>query len=331
MRELTLKPFAWGRFLRIALAAVIAEPMVVNFRYVTPHLEFGELPAISPSFRQASGFWILAAIAALLAVNLVLLGWYGLVRLRFTMFLAIVYPSQGLRASWRSCAKQADRLFRVTLLTTLGIVLLLGLLVLVIATGVFGVVTLRTPDGKYGTGVFLVLLFPTVGFAAAIVAACVLSRVVLHDFILPQMAVEKATSREAWHEARRRVRADREGFFSYLLLRALFVTVIAPVLALLAFAVLWLVFWTLGASAAGYNALLEDAIGIEAVGSIALNVILLALGGAAGAMGAAVFGGLFAVFLRAHAIYFYGNRYKALGDLLAETAAETVEARTAQV
>ncbi len=188
---------------------------------------------------------------------------------------------------------------------------------LVIATGVFGVMTLRTPDGKYDTGVFLVLFFPTVGFAAAIVAACVLARVVLHDFILPHMALENATFREAWREVRRRVRADREGFFSYLLLRALFVIVITPVLALLAFAVLWPVFWMLGASAAGYNALLEDATGIAAAGRIALNAILLALGAATGAMGAAVFGGLFAVFLRAHAIYFYGSRYRALGDLLA--------------
>jgi hypothetical protein len=329
VRGLLFRPFAWGSFLRFTLGAVIAESMVVNFRYVTPHLEFGELPAISPAFRQASGFWILIAIAALLAVNLVLLGWYSIVRLRFALFLAIVYPEQGLRAGWRSCAKPADRLFRATLLTTFGIVLLLGLLVVVIATGVFGVTTLRTPDGKYDTGVFLVLFFPTLGFAAAIVLTCLLARVVLHDFILPHMALENATFGEAWGAVRKRVRADRDGFFSYLLLRALLVLAITPVMALLAFAVLWPGFWALGASAAGYNALLEDATGIAAVGRIALNVILLALGGAAGVAGAAVFGGLFAVFLRAHAIYFYGSRYRALGDRLAETAAETMEARTA--
>jgi hypothetical protein len=318
-RSVLFRSFAWEAYLRIALAAVIAESMVVSFRYETPHLDFGELPTIPPAFQQASGFRVLEVIAGLLAVNLVLLGWYAVVRMRIAIFQKVVHPSQSLRAGWRNCARPADRLYRATLATTFGIVALLVVLVLVIALGAFGVITLRTSDGKYDVGVFLIMFFPTVGFAVTVVAACVLTRVVLHDFILPHMALENAAFRDAWREVRRRVRNDREGFFSYLLMRALLVTVIAPLLALLAFAVMWPVFWGLGAATAGYNALLDDATGWAERGRIALNVILLVAGLGVGATGAAMIGGPFAVFLRAHAVYWYGSRYKALGDALSET------------
>jgi hypothetical protein len=329
MRTLLFQPFDWGSFLRITLAAVLAESMVVSFRYVTPHLDFGDPPAIPESLRQAWGFWMLAGIAALVAVDLVLLGWYGIVRLRFTLFYALVHESQGLGEGWRSWARPADRLFRATLLITFGIVLLVVALMAVIAVGVFGVTTLRTPDGKLDAGVFLIFFFPTIGFLAAIVVACLLARVVLHDFILPHMALENRTFREAWHEVRRRVRADRESFFSYLLLRTLFAILAAPLLAILAFLILWPAFWVLGASAAGYNALMDEATGVWGAVQIALNVVLLLLGGALGVAGAAVFGGPLAVFLRAHAMYFYGSRYKALGDLLTEPVVATAEARDA--
>jgi membrane-anchored glycerophosphoryl diester phosphodiesterase (GDPDase) len=85
---------------------------------------------------------------------------------------------------------------------------------------------------------------------------------VLHDFILPHMALDGATFREAWRAVRQRIRSDREGFFSYFLLRVLIVIITGPVLAVLAFMVLWPVLWVLGASAAGYNALLDDATGL---------------------------------------------------------------------
>lgn len=72
----------------------------------------------------------------------------------------------------------------------------------------------------------------------------------------------------------------------------------------------------LGASAGGYNALFDEATGAAEVGRIALNVVLLVLGAAVGGAGAAIFGGPLAVFLRAHALYFYGSRYKPLAQLL---------------
>lgn len=175
MRNLLFQPFAWGTLFRIGLAAVIAETAVVNFRYVTPHLEFDELPSFSHGFRHAPAFTILVGIAALVGLDLVLLAWYATIRLRFTVFHALLYQSPGLRDGWRAYRKPSDRLFRATLMTTFGIVLLVGLLVLAIVLVVFSVVTLRTPEGKHDAGVFLVLFFPTLAFALAVVAASVIA------------------------------------------------------------------------------------------------------------------------------------------------------------
>jgi len=328
-RNVLFRPFAAGTFFRIALAAVIAESVVLNFRYVTPHLDFGDFSAV---VRQAaegslhrSASIVLLGIAALVLVDLLLLAWYAIIRLRFTVFHAVLCERPGMREGWRRCARPADKLFRATLLASFANVALVGVLGGFIALGANTVFNVRTSDGKFDLGVFLLMFFPTIAFAATIAMAFVLTHVVLHDFILPHVALEDSTVREAWRAVRKRIRTDREAFFSYFVLRVLFAIVAGPVLWVIGFVILWPVFWILGASAAGYNALLEDAAGWSEVFRISLNVVMLLLGAAVGAAAAGVIGGPLAVFLRAHAMYFYGRRYKALGDLLEPQLAEVEE------
>ncbi len=331
-RNVLFHPFAAGSFFRVALTAVIAESVVLNFRYVTPNLDFGGFSAVVrggvADSRHRSASIVLLGIAGLVLVDLLLLGWYAIIRLRFTVFHAVLCESPGLGEGWRCYAKPADRLFRASLLTSLANVALFGVLIAIVALGANTVMNVRTSDGKFDLGVFLLMFFPAMAFAAAIGMAFVLTHVVLHDFILPHVALENRTIREAWREVRKRIRAEREGFFSYFLLRVLFAIVAGPVLWVIGFAILWPVFWMLGASAAGYNALLEDAAGWSEVFRIALNVVMLLLGIGVGTAAAGVFGGPLAVFLRAHAMYFYGSRYKPLGDLLEPRMVEVVEAES---
>jgi hypothetical protein len=320
-RNFLFKHFAWPAFLRLTLAAVLSESVFVNFRFLTPHLDLGDVPGLPPNFRNASGFVLLVIIAALAAVNIVLLAWWGIVRLRFTIFHALLYDSRTLTDGWQRYRKPADRLFLACLLTSLAIVVLFGLVLVAVVVVVFGVVTLKTPDDKFDPGVFLTLFFPTLAFAVSVVAMSVVARIVLHDFILPHMALESATLSEGWRAVRKRIRADRESFFSYFLLRVLMAIVVWPIITVITFLVLWPLFWILGASAAGYNSLLDDTTGMSGVAHIALNLTLLMLGGALGAAGSAILGGPFAVFLRAHALYFYGSRYRVLGELLEQPVA----------
>jgi len=332
-RNVLFRPFAAGPFFRFALAAVVAESVVLNFRYLTPHLDFGDVSdvvqgAAAGSLHRSASI-VLLGIAGLVLVDVVLLAWYSIIRLRFAVFHAVLRESPGVREGWRRSAKPADRLFRATLLATLANLALLGVLGGFIALGANTVFNVRTSDGKFDLGVFLLMFFPAIAMAVAIGMAFVLTHVVLHDFILPHVALENCTVREAWRAVRRRIRAEREAFFSYFLLRVLFAIVAGPVLWVIGFAVLWPVFWILGASAAGYNTLLGDAAGWSEAFRIALNVVMLLLGAAVGVAGAEVFGGPMAVFLRAHAMYFYGSRYKPLGDLLEARVAEAVEAESA--
>lgn len=269
-----------------------------------------------------SGFAVLVVIAAFVSLDLLLLGWYAIVRLRFTVFHAVLRESPGVREGWQHYGKAADRLFRGTLLATFTNLALISLFAIAVGLGVNTVMNVRTSDGKLDPGVFLLMFFPTLAFGAAVLLLVLLTRVVLHDFILPHVALENATVREAWRAVRQRIRADREGFFSYLLLRALFTIVGGALLWAIGFLVVWPVFWMLGASAAGYNNLLADVTGWAELCRIALNVLMLLVGAGVGVVAAAVLGGPMAVFLRAHAMYFYGSRYAALGEHLQTQEAE---------
>ncbi len=324
--ELLYRPFRWSTHLKLTMAAVVAEGIVVNFRYGSPGALSFEMPSIPDSFRYATGFRVLEVVVALLLIDAAILFFYSLSRLRLAIFHCCLRADRSLLHGWKLYEKQAGRVFGAKVAVWLGIFGLIAALIAAIVLVVFTVSTLRTPDGKYDAGVFLILFFPTVGLAALILVASVAAQMVLNDFILPHMALENATLGQAWRSVRPRIRADREAFFGYFLLRVLIFIVAIPILACLAFLALWPVLWILHGSAAGYAALLEDATGILGWVRVILNAVFLVLGAAAGAIGAALLGGPLAVFLRCHAIYFYGSRCSSLGDALhpQESAAAAV-------
>jgi hypothetical protein len=322
-RQLLYRPFRWSSHLKLTLAAVLAEGILVSFRYVAPGTLALELPSIPDSYRHARGFWVLAAVAGLLLLDLTILAVYSLARLRFAVFHCAHGLDRSLLPGWKLYEKQAARFFRAQVAVGFGIAGLVTILVVAAALVVFSVLTLRTPEGKYDTGVFLTLFFPTLGFAAFVLILIVVTQMVLNDFILPHMALENATLREAWKSVRPRIRADRESFFSYFLLRVLIFIVAVPILACLAFLVLWPVFWVLGSSATGYAALLEDATGPLSWVRAGLNILFIGLSAATGAAGAALLGGPLAIFLRCHAMYFYGSRFAPLSEALFPRRADT--------
>ena len=92
------------------------------------------------------------------------------------------------------------------------------------------------------------------------------------------MALENATFREAWTTVRRTISANREAFFSYFVLRLLLPLIATVVLFVAASIVLLIVFGILGMSAAGFNAMLEDATGAGAYFLMGLNTLFVLLG-----------------------------------------------------
>lgn len=311
------RPFKWWRFLKLAAIGVVTEGTVVSLRFSLPHLSFddGSVSAdlnslLRPEYLPVT---ILAGIAALVAV---LLAYVLLMQLRFAFFRALMNDSGLIAEEWRGCRLQAERYSRASLtvwLALLGMVALFAVGVLVVAFVVF---TARTPDGKLDPGVFLILFFPCVGFGALVVITAVAAEVVMHDFILPQMALEDVTFRQAWTRLRLQIWSHRETFFSYFVLRLLLPLLAEVVLVIAGAIVLPLVFAIVGMSAAGINAFFEQATSAAEWFTISLRVLFAVLGAALGAVAAAILGGPVGVFIRNYALVFYGGHYTALGDSL---------------
>jgi hypothetical protein len=306
--------------LKLGGAAILAEGILFNFRFWIPNTSVIETDSLPARWLHAPGVAILAILVALAIADLAVLGLYAAMRLRFALFHCLVHRSHDLRQAYRLYRKQAERYCIANLVVFAlfaGLVLLIAGVALLL---VFSVFTLRTPEGQYDVGVFLTLLFPALGFAFFALMSFVALEMVLHDFVLPHMAIENASIAEAWRAAWKRIRADRESFFSYFLLRVLLFLVPGSLLAGFCYLAMMPVFAALGMSVAGYNTLLEDATGIGAYLRIALNIVFMLMGIGIGSAAAAIFGGPFAVFLRGLSISFYGSRYPALGTLLEKAA-----------
>ena len=190
-----------------------------------------------------------------------------------------------------------------------------------------------TDEGKLDPGNFLILFFPCLGIVLALLLAALAAEVVLHDFILPRMALENATFREAWTAVRHQIRAHRGTFLSYFILRLLLPFLAVVVLIITGSILTWIVFGVLGMSAAGFNAMLEDAAGWAAYLRMALQLLFILLGLGMGSVLAISLGGPLAIYIRSYALLYYGGHYKPLGDILFPPSAPPPLAseRTSQV
>ena len=181
---------------------------------------------------------------------------------------------------------------------------------------IFVVFKVRTPEGKLDPGVFLILFFPAAGFGLMVFLTALVSEFVMHDFILPHMALEDLSFREAFKAVWTRIKANKETFFSYSILRLLIPVLVGAALAFICWIILAMVFGVLGMSAAGFDALLDDSSGISGYIRIALEVLFVGLGIGIGVLVAASLGGPLAVWVRCYALEFYSGHYKLLASIL---------------
>ena len=316
-RRLLFRPFGWAAFLKLGAVAVVTEGMLVSFRFTPSGAWIADAPDVDLSrLRAVPGFAVYAALAIVAAILLALLLYAIVTQLRFAFFHCVIHESRAIRAGWALYGAQAQRFLAASLLVWLALLALVMLAVAGLAVTVFVVFNAKTPEGKLDPGVFLLLFFPCVAIFVLAGVAALAAQVVLHDFILPHMAIENATFREAWRAVRKRIGEDKETFFSYFILRIGLPLLAGVVLIAAGSLAGFAVFGILGASAAGFNAMLDDATGALGPFRIVLEFLFVLLGLACGATLAATLGGPLAVFVRSMAIYFYGSRYKPLGDIL---------------
>jgi len=318
-----LRPLNREGFLRICAVAAFTECILVSFRFVVwnalpfdrSSLRLSDLTDLLPGL-VAPEYVTFTVLAVVTLLVLFLFGLYLLIHLRFVLFHCLLHRTTNLREAWNLYRTAAARLYRANLLVLLAILALFALVVGGIAVVVFSVLTLRTPDGKLDPGVFLILFLPLVGFTALGLLTSLIVEFAIHDFILPHMALEGATFREAWRSARRAIAADKDAFVSWFILRLGVPLVAVTVMVIVALLPCAILFRVLENSAAGFNAMLEDSTGFLAVIRALLNVAFVALGLGVGSAIAAILGGPVGVFIRYQALCFYASRYPALGKII---------------
>jgi hypothetical protein len=319
-RHYLFRPFDWGMYLKLAAVACITEGFWAGFNFSASHSTSSD--STSFSAMNLSTEAIAAAIFAVVTgVGLGILFYYVVIRLRFAFFHCLVHGTREIRPAWARYHRQSMRLFVASLLVWLAFLVMVLMMAGAVLVVVFTVFTVRTADGKLDPGVFFILFYPCLGFAFLVGLLGVAAAVVLHDFVLPHMAIENATFREAWAAARSRILAGKEVFFSYFILR-LVLPVLATIALLIAAGIpLAIAFWILSTSATGFHDMLEDATGLGAVFRVFFAVLFGAIGIGFGLLATFGLGGPIATWIRNYALLFYSGRYKALGEILEPPAA----------
>jgi hypothetical protein len=314
--RLLFHPFAWARFLKLAAVAVITEGMLFSFRFTATNAWTPDSSEVDfTRLRAVPGFALYTALAIVGVLLIALLLYLLLTELRFAFFHCLLHDGRELRFGRVLYRAQAQRFFMACLWVWLGLLALVLLAAAGLAVTVFVVFTAKTPEGKLDPGVFLLLFFPCVAVFALGGVVALAAQVVMRDFILPHMALENATFREAWRAVRQRIRVEKETFFSYFILRVGLPLVAGVVLVIAGWLAGLGLFGILGASAAGFNNMLADASGFGEAFNDVVQALFLLLELCAGALLAAVLGGPLGVFIRCFALYFYGSRYQPLGEM----------------
>ena len=316
------------RFLGLAALAVLSEGVLLSLRVTASDQEASDPRAILFELpdrlagldlsRLLDPEWIIfTALGAALAVFLFFLAGYLLVLLRVGLFRAVVSGELPAGKVWAQCERPAWGLFKGYLFVGGVLLLLGGGLVALIAVAMVTIFSLRTPDGKFDAGVFLLMFFPIIAVLLCTVFLALMAEVALHDFVLPVMVLEGKSFRQAWKQARHRIWVERETFFSFFLLRYGLPFLAGFVLAVAAWYPVKGIFLLLGMSAQGFAAMLQDATGVGAWFHLGFQALLRAVEACTGLAIAFVLGGPLAVWTRAYAIEFYASRWKPLAHALA--------------
>ena len=309
-------PFSCRTFLKLSAIAVISEGVMVNARFWIPDLfsfnisKFDFTTLLSP---ETIFFTILEAVLIILLSFIV---FYVFVHLRFVFFHCVAHGTKQIGPIWELYRVPAMRFFRASLvfwLTVVGLTMLVLGGFISVAISVF---KLRTPEGKLDPGVFLMTFLPCMGFAFLVYLGAAIAHVVMVDFILPQMALEEITFRQAWASVKVRIRKNGETFFAYFILRLGLPLIIEIIFALAAWILGRIVFGSLEMFAVAFNSMLEDSTGPLAFCRIAIDVLVELLAIGFGLLISLGLGGPLATWIRNYAILFYADHYRVLEDAL---------------
>jgi hypothetical protein len=320
------EPFRWSTFLKLCLVAVLTEGgSSGNFNFSVPgshhsgtstSTTHSTISTAAPYFGM-SPMWI-ALIAAMIVIiiGLALVIAYLITRLRFSLFHCLVSGTREIRPGWRLYDAQSWRFFLLSI--AVGFILFLAALLIAIPflLGFYRLIQSTHPGDHPNFAAVFSLILPLIPIIILFVLVGLAIHVILHDLMLPHIALENASAAEAWRQARMRIAAEKGGFLLYAFLRII-LPIAATIGTMIALSIPAIIAVILFASP------MAGLIGLMAGASFAgqvllvllLAVIVLVCAALVILLGLSV-GGPIGIAVRNYALLFYGGRYQVLGDLL---------------
>lgn len=324
-RDLLFRPFRWGTYLKLCGVAVLTEGTWANLR------SHGSGPSPvggggHPGFNIDPGMIaVLIALAALMIVFAVVL-LYVTVRLRFALFHCLVHRTKELTPGWHMYRQQAMRFFLLSIVVGAGFLAVAAVALAPFVPGFVRVFHETQAAGHLVLEDFLPLILQLAPVLMLLCLAGVAVDVVMRDFMLPHMALENASAGEAWAAALDRIGEEKGAFFLYAILRVLlpFAATVALTIVLILPAVI--LFGIPGVLFALAHAAQVHSTGASWLAMVLLEVVLGIFMAALGVLMTIVFAGPVSIAIRSYALFFYGGRYEALGNILSPPAQVAPEA-----
>ena len=304
-------PFRWSTFLKLCLVSVLTEGFSGNFNTPGGSHSHRPGPSTSPSVPTIASPYFglspmeIALIAGIIvfSIGLCIVIFYLITRLRFALFHCLVYQTREIRPGWDLYDAQSWRFFLLSLAVGFAFFFATVLVAAPFILGFYRIFRSAQPGAHFDVGGFLSLFLPLIPLVILLVLTAIAVHVILHDLMLPHIALENVSAGDAWFHVRMAIAMEKGGFLLFTFLRIV-LPLAATIAAAIAIAIpIALAFVPFGLLATG------------PVGLIAKGVVLFFLVVAIIFLGLCV-GGTIGIASRYYALLFYGGRYQVLGNLL---------------
>ncbi len=334
-RWFLFEPFRWSTFLKLCLVSVLTEggSSGGNFNVPSSHHSSSSGPATTstipsiaaPHFGLSPLAVVLIAAIIVLFIGLVFVVAYLVTRLRFSLFHCLVSGTREIRPGWRLYEAQSWRFFLLSVVVGFAFFFVMLLIAIPFILGFYRLVQDARPGDPTNFAAIFALILPLIPIIILIVLLAFAVQIVLHDMMLPHMALENASAGDAWRQVRMRIAAEKGGFLLFAFLRIVLpiAATIAAVIVLAIPSILGALF--LGAPIVWLSTLTASGVGLSKVLLVLLISLLVLVGAVIVVFLMLCIGGPIGIAVRNYALLFYGGRYQVLGDLLSPPPAPNIE------
>ena len=310
-RLVLLKPFRFGRTWKLCATAYLA--FAATFFLPFPLMYLGFLPHILRSHNAAAATWLIGGVSLLMAILIAL--FYVCSRLEFAFFDIVLHRGTHVAPAWRKYGQQTWPWIAVKIL--LGVILTVVLAAPLSAYfhHIFAFVITMKPGQPQSPAVAFQILSAELG-VFGIFSGLFLLGSLLTDFVLPSLALENTTLREAFKRFGRLIASEPGQVAGFVAMKVI-LGVVGYIALVAIFYVVLLIFLILAVIVGGLGYVLLHAMHVSGGVMIGLAVCFGLIGYFVLCFycGVSMAGSLL-TFLQSYALYFLGGRYPLVGEAL---------------